>query len=942
MKDMNLGDGLKFEIQDGKPKLILSNYGLEHKNSKKINYRARTQKVPLKSKQVAEELGTEKAQRAPVKRTGPKTTASEAEVVELESREGLKVPGKAGVGTVKENPKTGRIHTTAAVKTQTNKRTEGPRQPISGPRKVSAETLRESLVCLTQEQLQQILSTISQASRSVPRDPSAHSQPPPGSGGETKEVTANSGDSKDETAGGLPQDSPRPSSHSTKSAGEENVPDPGKDDRVILHTSGLFSTLGERERGRDALEAKRAHWKKELDEQMALKKQQKDPSDPLTEYNPWGKLGAGAPAKPNAGSAQTRSEEERTVKTGTGLESTHTEPTAQSYSFSHPDLPAAIRSAFVLGEAAPLEHAFSAKKREQQRQWLQELDKQREEAKLRKIQEKSDKSQAEDHDRWAMHFDSLQKRIPLQLPLACETVNPEQLSPRSSTHPLSPLGAPSVACDSAIHLGEDSMGRASVDTTVGTTQKNSYLRTMTALLDPAQIDERERKKLKQLEHQRAIEAQVAERRQQRELEEQARRAEEQAEELRLARERERLHQQYENDELQQRRKEVREPQRQACDLFVLGSTSREIIPGSCCTREEAEAPEDINQENSTAESPRKDTAVQTDLEMLNMGLEAAPAADGGLLPQTPEIPTEYRHLHSAKKAKREPRVMGKENVYREQGDLYEAFARTGRRQGQSGPREERKPGWNSQKPSRPFVPASERYPHGLQQERQESRLRRQLELLTLAERNAPSRPAAGLPSPPPSQQPPQPAPRLHPPTHRKEEHLQRNLLKHTNPYADNRASSPPVPAVKHRLQQMHYRPVNPSQPVAQASPASTAALQDRRCTPAPPVPIERPPSSHFVPYVRTDEVYQLDPHAPLSRPPTRGLHHGEHPQPTAPSHDRDPLLHPELLKNRDRQQAILKGLSELRQGLLQKQRELESGFSPLLLHQEENPPLSFQ
>uniref|UniRef100_W5N752 Coiled-coil domain containing 66 n=1 Tax=Lepisosteus oculatus TaxID=7918 RepID=W5N752_LEPOC len=503
---MNLGDGLKFEIQDGKPKLILSNYGLEHKNSKKV----------------AEELGTEKAQRAPVKRTGPKTTASEAEVVELESREGLKVPGKAGVGTVKENPKTGRIHTTAAVKTQTNKRTEGPRQPISGPRKVSAETLRESLVCLTQEQLQQILSTISQASRSVPRDPSAHSQPPPGE------------HSPSEHPLGLDQlDWKTIWLFCSIALPLKVIVDLG----VILHTSGLFSTLGERERGRDALEAKRAHWKKELDEQMALKKQQKDPSDPLTEYNPWGKLGAGAPAKPNAGSAQTRQPPE--IK---------------------PDLPAAIRSAFVLGEAAPLEHAFSAKKREQQRQWLQELDKQREEAKLRKIQEKSDKSQAEDHDRWAMHFDSLQKRIPLQLPLACETVNPEQLSPRSSTHPLSPLGAPSVACDSAIHLGEDSMGRASVDTTVGTTQKNSYLRTMTALLDPAQIDERERKKLKQLEHQRAIEAQVAERRQQRELEEQARRAEEQAEELRLARERERLHQQYENDELQQRRKEVREPQ----------------------------------------------------------------------------------------------------------------------------------------------------------------------------------------------------------------------------------------------------------------------------------------------------------------------------------------------------------------------------------------------
>ncbi|XP_051549752.1 coiled-coil domain-containing protein 66-like isoform X2 [Myxocyprinus asiaticus] len=39
--------------------------------------------------------------------------------------------------------------------------------------------------------------------------------------------------------------------------------------------SGLFSTFRERERERDALEAIRAQWRRELDEQMALKRKQK-------------------------------------------------------------------------------------------------------------------------------------------------------------------------------------------------------------------------------------------------------------------------------------------------------------------------------------------------------------------------------------------------------------------------------------------------------------------------------------------------------------------------------------------------------------------------------------------------------------------------------------------------------------------------------------------
>ncbi|KAJ4940570.1 hypothetical protein JOQ06_026867 [Pogonophryne albipinna] len=52
-------------------------------------------------------------------------------------------------------------------------------------------------------------------------------------------------------------------------------------------------------------------------------------------------------------------------------------------------------------------------------------------------------------------------------------------------------------------------------------------------------------------------------------------------------------------------------------------------------------------------------------------------------------------------------------------------------------RDKRRPEWNTQRckqPSRQFVPASERYPAALQRNRQESRQRRQAELLALQER----------------------------------------------------------------------------------------------------------------------------------------------------------------------------------------------------------------
>lgn len=131
-----------------------------------------------------------------------------------------------------------------------------------------------------------------------------------------------------------------------------------------------------------------------------------------------------------------------------------------------------------------------------------------------------------------MHFDSFQRHIPAPLDMGS-----------SLSHHRAPSQALSTASDATSTYGGDSMGRATVDTTQGfqprtkwamttrtciysvgmhinirslqvtmlwnqcheellsNTFSCSYLRTMTALLDPAQREEREVRRIKQLQHQ---------------------------------------------------------------------------------------------------------------------------------------------------------------------------------------------------------------------------------------------------------------------------------------------------------------------------------------------------------------------------------------------------------------------------------------------------------
>lgn len=69
-------------------------------------------------------------------------------------------------------------------------------------------------------------------------------------------------------------------------------------------------------------------------------------------------------------------------------------------------------------------------------------------------------------------------------------------------------------------------------------------------------------------------------------------------------------------------------------------------------------------------------------------------------------------------------------------DLYEQYARK-ERHIKSSEKYIRRPDWNINKPGKRYIPASERYPKALQKQREESKVRRQMELLQLVERNSP-------------------------------------------------------------------------------------------------------------------------------------------------------------------------------------------------------------
>ncbi|XP_038951137.1 coiled-coil domain-containing protein 66 isoform X11 [Rattus norvegicus] len=632
-------------------------------------------------------------------------------------------------------------------------------------------------------------------------------------------------------------------------------------------------------------------------------------------------------------------------------------------------------------EAGLLESPCITVKQEQQRKWIEELNKQVEDDQQRKAEEKLIYSKGEEHDRWAVHFDSFkshpgsQSRLssqltPQHLESLCVSPDTQELADVSSvdTPPPAVQVKPSE---------KEQRARPVMDMSVSHGQKTNFLRSMTALLDPAQIEERERRRQKQLEHQKAITAQVEENRRKKRLEEEQRRKEEQEEELRLAREREEMQRQYEEDILKQKHKEeimtlktnelfhtmqraqelaqrLKQEQR-IRELTQKGHDTSRLIQNlgahvDCkastpvsSSRDTEEAANDTRAAATSTASPKKDTGVQTDdvnLGIFNDGLpHCGSVTEWGVRNlSSPEISAEFSGQTGIRKEKQEL-SMDKGTHLDKENSWYNNRCTQHRRtekQTKLVKKCPKKPAWNINKPLKRYVPASAKYPAHLQKEKEERKVRRQMELLHLVQRNDPETLSQNNGA----------SPDIFVSSHREaESEMRLHLLKKVEEPLETSVSKERFqtsPAVKSRTQQtqsniLHLPPKNSDYE------KETLTLGDGHTK----LSDERSEPSHFIPYVRTNEIYYLDPDAPLSRPSTQDNQYqkshdcGGGQELFDSDHIRDPLLNPKLVKSRDRQQAILRGLSELRQGLLQKQKELETNLIPLTANQEDNFSSSF-
>ncbi|XP_077894500.1 coiled-coil domain-containing protein 66 isoform X4 [Ictidomys tridecemlineatus] len=920
---MNLGDGLKLETEllDGKTKLILSPYEHKSKFSVKMGNKTKIAKCPLRTKQTGHIIKSQNTCIGSGKLFQKKTIDSGTSQARGEKNRMILSPTKdlCKQYTDKDclcSPKGISSTTPNIQKTRNTIDISLVDKQKSHKKHITVENMNSGLMCLTQDQLQHILMTVNQGNGSVSLTEN----------GKEEETSQDSlhlnnipNQPKDKNIMGLLQKYEAVSSipDENKSVLNKNQEAPKQyEQKIALENEwkpgDIFSTLGERERDRSLLEAKKAQWKKELDEQVALKKKEKEASEKWS--NSWKK-----------------SESDKIVWEK-------------------------LQILDQSKEAMLLEHPFGAVKQEQ-RKWIEELNKQ-EDDQQRKTEEK-------------IIFSKLSSLSTQKQPeYFCVSPDTQELADVSSVY--TPTTGSQLETSEEEHIAKPLK-----DVAEANNQKTNFLRSMTALLDPAQIEERDRRRQKQLEHQKAITAQVEEKRRKKQLEEEQRKKEEQEEERRLAREREEMQKQYEEDILKQKKKEEimtlktnelfqtmqraqelahRQKQEQRIrELAQKGHDTSRLMKNlgvdtiqmdynasitiSNSRHDSEEASDKMNPCINSTTSPRKDTGVQTD--DLTTGIFANAESYCEYVKEreitncsSPEISVEFNGQFKTDKQELRKKNANLEKENSLCNDQCNEFVKP-EKQTKHMKKCPRRPEWNLNKPLKRYVPASEKYPIQLQRQREEKKVRRQMELLHLVERNNPehlSQNRGTSSEVHSSQQETESQSRWHL-IKKEEESLKIHSLN------KERFQSSPVPAVKNRTQQTQTN--NISHLPLKYSSCETENLISRGGQTG--LSAGMSESSHFIPYVRTNEIYYLDPDAPLSRPSTQEpqYQNSQDCDQVSDHHIRDPLLNPNLLKNRDRQQAILKGLSELRQGLLQKQKELETNLMPLAANQEENFSSSF-
>ncbi|XP_005077737.2 coiled-coil domain-containing protein 66 isoform X2 [Mesocricetus auratus] len=923
---MNLGDGLKLETEllDGRTKLILSPYERKSKVSVKMENKIKIAKCPLRIKQTGHVLkSTQNSHIGNENSFQKKIISSETSQAKYEKNRSTFSPSKdlCQQYTEKDCLHFQKQSSPAACNTQ--KTINATDKCLVAKQKScktqATENMDSSMVCLTQDQLRQILMSVNQGNGPVPLTENGKEETSQDSlhliniPSQPKDVNVQKTEAVSSVSDGNKYVFSR-----TQEAFQQC------EQKIAIKNewkpADIFSTLGERERDRSLLEARRAQWKKELDEQVALKKKEKEASQKWN--NPW----------------------------------KNSEITCEK-----------LQTLDQSKEAGLPEYSCSTVKQEQQRKWIEDLSKQVEDDQQRKTEEKMIYSKGEEHDRWAMHFDSLKSLPGSQSRLSCQLTqqHPESFCVSPDTQELADVNSiytplPGIRVEPS---EEEQRAKPVPDVAASHSQKTNFLRSMTALLDPAQIEERERRRYKQLEHQKAVMAQVEENRRKKRLEEERRKKEEQEEEQRLAREREEMQRQYAEDTRKQKQKEemmtlktnelfhtmqraqelaqrLKQEQR-IRELTQKGHDASRLIKNlgsqtdykastniSSSRRGAEEAADETSVATISPASPKKDAGVQTDDFSLGIFNNALPHCESLTErdirnSSSPEISAEFNGQISTKRDKQELSMDKGTNLDKE-NSWYNQCIQYRRTEKQKLTKKcPKKPAWNINKPLKRYVPASAKYPVHLQREKEEKKVRRQMELLHLLEKNHPENLSQNR--------------HTSPEVASSHQETESEIRLHLSKKVEEPLKTPSVikewfqssSAVKSRTQQTQTNSLHLSLKNSDFE-KENPTLGDGQTK----LSDDMSEIPHFIPYVRTNEIYYLDPDAPLSRPSTQDYQYqkshdcGQQQEQFDSEHTRDPLLNPKLVKNRDRQQAILKGLSELRQGLLQKQKELETNIIP--------------
>ncbi|XP_010611006.1 coiled-coil domain-containing protein 66 isoform X3 [Fukomys damarensis] len=928
---MNLGDGLKLETEllDGKTKLILSPYEHKSKISVKMGNKTKIAKCPLRTKQPRNSL----------KSTQNTFIGSEnffqKKTVGLETSQARGEKSRTTLSPTKDlcNPYTDEdclltqkeILPAAPDRQKTRNTTNTSLGTKKKPcnKHITAENVNSSLVCLTQEQLGQILMTVNKGKGfiSLTENEKEEEASP-----DRLHLNSIPGQPKKENIIGLLQKTDAVSCDPNENKPVVNkIQEASKQSQEKIITENewkpadIFSTLGERERDRSLLEAKKAQWKKDLDEQVALKKKEKEASE--KQNNSW---------KKSENDKMTWEKLLDYFRTSAGSSDVSQSPC--QVMVAQADGPSLHKASEFL-EASNLGPCD--------------------------CETCGSTTEGEEHDRWAVHFDSLKSHPGSQSQLSCQShpthKQPEYFSVSPDTRELVDVGSVSTPTTGSQREPSEAeqVAKPVRDVAVANGQKTNFLRSMTALLDPAQIEERDRRRQKQLEHQKAITAQVEEKRRRKQLEEEKRKKEEQEEEHRLAREQEEMQKQYEEDILKQKQKEeimtlkthelfqtmkraqelaqrLKQEQR-IQELAQKGHDTSRLVKNLGVDKVHVEYNASTNISNSrydsdeaggktntfissTTTSPKKDTGVQTD--DLNTGIFTHGEPHCGSTIKTeviycssPEISAEFNgQFNNDKQELSEDKGINLEKA----NSWYDQCSHfiTEKKQIKHTKKCPERPDWNINKPLKRYVPASEKYPKQLQKQREEINLRRQVEVLHLVERNNPEHVYQNRST----------SPEVLQSSHQENESKIRwQLLKKEEPslkthsFSKERFQSSPVPSMKSRTQQ--------TQTTALHLPLKNSSYE-RECRMLGSSQTElsagMPELPHFIPYVRTNEIYYLDPDAPLSRPSTEDPQY----QNSCDCDQEQQLFNADPVRHR--QQAILKGLSELRQYGLE-----ESFYSPL-------------